>query len=414
MQDPLLTDQIKFSSDQSDSVFIKPDENGNLGFTDNTLETLTLFSDLTGIQNIDNVYIVGKSGSGARFTTIQSAINDAPLNSSETNPQVILIFPGSYYENISINKNGLYLIGLGQVKLYSALDATPDAVGSTHTVSILAGGGVVPQKVYFNNVSFYNAHQNKACVSILGAASSLVGNTGIFFKDCNFNATSGSGNYTIHADTVGKVVVHGGSLSFSDLDILYLNQISDFFVSHVDRIGAVSISWDAEGNLPNLDPNKYTFNFCSNVGFQTELTPCEISISEDGPVVEFNYSKFKEVILNFSVIINSIFSSIDKLNVTGTSTLNFDHTQYTLEEGLTNEDSILNSTFLSGTATIDNDTSVDVVFPIPRSSNGYVVNVTPLGSTSNLVPYITGKLASGFTINFSGPVTLDLDWNVKG
>jgi dihydroxyacetone kinase DhaKLM complex PTS-EIIA-like component DhaM len=67
--------------------------------------------------NINRIkYTVGSIESGAQFQTIQSAINRAQLDGASTGtPVQILIFAGTYNENITISSPNLSLVGIGSI-----------------------------------------------------------------------------------------------------------------------------------------------------------------------------------------------------------------------------------------------------------------------------------------------------------
>ena len=129
-QDPLLVDQISIDPSQAGTRLISASVGGQLQFEDpNTGGPLTL-SQFSGIGTIAGVRVVGQSGSGAQYTSIQQAHDAIPSTSSITNPWLILVMPGVYTENVVIYRDGVFLTGLGGVTIESLLEATPDAPGA--------------------------------------------------------------------------------------------------------------------------------------------------------------------------------------------------------------------------------------------------------------------------------------------
>ena len=67
---------------------------GALKLEDPLLPSGVLLSQLVGIRNITGVFVVGRAGDGAAYTSIQDALDVVPLTSSSLLPSLILIGPG--------------------------------------------------------------------------------------------------------------------------------------------------------------------------------------------------------------------------------------------------------------------------------------------------------------------------------
>jgi hypothetical protein len=199
-QDPVKVDQLQIEPGSGQNLRISRNAaTGGLLFKDAVITAGLDLSQLAGLRNIPNVLIVGKSGSGAPYTTIQSAIDAVPVSSSVTNPYVILIMAGVYTETVSLYRDGVSLVGMGLVTLESALEATPDALGCDHTLYIQTASGSTPKQVSLEGIRLTNAHANKACVRIVGGAGSLLGQTSITILNCECKANSAGGNRPIWA-----------------------------------------------------------------------------------------------------------------------------------------------------------------------------------------------------------------------
>ena len=80
---------------------------GSLRFTDAVVTGGINLSSLAGLGTIAGVLVVGASGTGAQYTTVQSAIDAVPASASLSDPYVVLVMPGVYSENLVIEKAGM-------------------------------------------------------------------------------------------------------------------------------------------------------------------------------------------------------------------------------------------------------------------------------------------------------------------
>src|SRR3989344_4953294 len=130
-QGPFLIDQIQIEPGSGQLLLIYRDATGSVAFQ------------VAGLRTIGNVKVVGRSGAGAQYTTIQDALDTVPTSASATNPYIILVMPGRYDETVNIVRDGVRLVGLGQPEIRSALEATPDAPGADHTAIVSAQLGTI-------------------------------------------------------------------------------------------------------------------------------------------------------------------------------------------------------------------------------------------------------------------------------
>jgi len=160
-QDPLQVDQLRIEPGLTGTRLINAAAAGDLQFSDPNV-TATL-SSLLGFRNITGVYIVGQGGDGAPYTAIQDAIDAIPDTSDVDSPSLVLITGGAFSENLTIDKDGVFVIGLGGVKITnSAVDAT---------VTIEDAPTTTPQKVVLQNLTIENTDDAEECVKIEGAGT---------------------------------------------------------------------------------------------------------------------------------------------------------------------------------------------------------------------------------------------------
>lgn len=165
-QPPFLLDVLQIEPGSGDTLTIDRDSaHGGMKFVDAVVTSGVLLQNLIGIRSITGVYVVGRGGDGAAYTTIQSALDAIPTASSATAPSVVLIMAGVYTENLTIHKDGVYLFGLGGVTINNS--------GASDTVEISAWTdgttSTTPQDVLLQNLTITNDQVAQSCVRCIGA-----------------------------------------------------------------------------------------------------------------------------------------------------------------------------------------------------------------------------------------------------
>ncbi len=161
-QPPFLVDELQIDPGSGDTLTVSRDSvDGAMKFVDAVVTSGALLPNLVGLRNVTGVYIVGRAGDGAPYTSIQSALEAVPASSSAASPSLIVILPGLYTENVTIQKDGAYLVGLGGVTI------TND--GASDTVEVSAAIATTPQNVLLRGLVVKNTIAAKACVRIIGA-----------------------------------------------------------------------------------------------------------------------------------------------------------------------------------------------------------------------------------------------------
>jgi hypothetical protein len=163
-QPPFLIDVLQVEPGSGDTLTVSRDSAGGaLKFVDALLTSGVLLPSLVGLRNVTGVYIVGRAGDGAPYTTIQSALDAVPDSSSAAAPSLVLIMPGVYTENVSVQKDGVYLVSLGGVTVTNN--------GASDTVKISAAIATTPQDVLLRGIKIQNTSAAQSCVRITGADS---------------------------------------------------------------------------------------------------------------------------------------------------------------------------------------------------------------------------------------------------
>jgi hypothetical protein len=167
-QPPFLVDVVQLEPGSGSTLTLSKDPaSGSMKFVDAALPAGVLLSDLVGIRNITGVFLVGRSGSGAPYGTIQAALDAIPSSSSAAAPSLVLVFPGVYQENLKIQKDGVYLVGLGGSQLINS--------GAEDTIEISASTEATPLQVQLRGLRVQNGAAGQACVRLLGADTFATG-----------------------------------------------------------------------------------------------------------------------------------------------------------------------------------------------------------------------------------------------
>lgn len=212
-QPPFLVDAIQIEPGSGQTLTISRDvTDGSLKFVDHLVQSGLSLAALAGLRNVSGVFIVGRGGYGAQYTSIQEALDAIPDASNAALPSLVLILPGVYQENLKVQKDGVYLVGMG---------ATVMNDGPSHTLEILASPTVTPKDVVLTGLAVLNDDIGFACVKISGAdafasgtvtvgatplatgdlvvvnGTNLVGTAGV--------RTSGSDNFSVSGGTVDAI-----------------------------------------------------------------------------------------------------------------------------------------------------------------------------------------------------------------
>jgi len=412
-QDPFLIDQIDIEPGSVGTRRINRDAGtGGMAFQDTVVTSPLTLVQLAGLRNVPNVLIVGKSGAGAQYTTIQAALDVVPSAASSTNPYIVLVMPGRYDETVNIVRDGVRLIGIGQPEIRSALEATPDAGGNDHTVIISAQLGTIPLSTIISGFIISNVHTNKACVRVIGAAASTVGSGGIFIKDCDIRANGAGGNRSIWATAVNVIRVYGGYWSeAANLGLLLLQEVATFSAVAVSGIGAIDLRYDTTEDQPSLGGLSYSMIDCGNIAGLTALaTPITVDLAGDGIMLfegctldgQANLSGDRSMVLRGCIATS--LNLLETVSVTAPNTL----VQALVAGNLTAE---LDLPKKRGTAVMGAVATVAVAFDIPMTDANFEVSLElPSRPVNDETPWVTLKAVTGFTINFQTAQTMTARW----
>jgi len=378
---------------------------GDLRFISPVIPSGILLQSLAGIQTIQGIYLVGKQGSGATYTSVQSAI-DAVNGATCTarNPALILISPGVYTENLVIAKDGIHLIGLGAVLLESLTEATPD-VSPAHTITINNTLGTPPKQVVLQNLTITNSHQTYACVRISGGAGSVIGKVdttlsggkpavtygsgGVWIQNCHILAKA-AGGYSVWATAINSLFVSNCPSAYSDATATFrVEQCYEVSLSDSSSMQTLLLSYDSTGAIPAKAGSSYVIQNVQAGNLTTTLLGIgslgvfgsqlgDITLNGDG-TVSFFQSQLGSLTANDTVQVRLLGST--KASIAGTGTVG--------------------NPFETGTLSYVAASTATYTFAAPQPDADYFVQVElPSAPALQAYPLIENKTSTSFDVVF--------------
>lgn len=410
VQDPFKVDQVRIQPDSALPILLYA-SGGDLTFKDGTVTGGLKVKDLAGLA-LNNLLTVGVGGVGAKYTSIQSALDDVPASSSMTNPHVILVGPGVYQETVNVVRDGVFILGNGAI-LQSAAEATPNGVGAYHTMVIQSGLGTHPQNVFVRGLRITNAHDSYACVRVSGGSGSLVGQGGVHLLDCEIQAVAAGGNRPVWATSVNNIFVRGGSMASSALALVFAQECARVVLDNVRDIPAFQLDYDSGGTLPAIVTSAYQVTGCLGLGATSTLpSPLNAVLSGGGSLEISGCTGGADLTMGGNRTLTVRGSALGDLVLGGTTAARLVGSSRGTVTGAT---ATLAEPIQSGSVSFVAVSSVAVPFSVPHPDTDYHITPTLVGAApaGQEVPYVTAKTVSGFTLNFTSPQTLTVEWSVS-
>lgn len=363
---------------------------GSLRFVDAVVTGGINLSALAGLGTIAGVLVVGASGTGAQYTTVQSAIDAVPANASLSNPYVVLVMPGVYSENVTIEKAGITVQGIGR--------AVIQAAAASGTVTVQEAVASVPTSLTLRNLVIVNANNGEACVDIVGGAGSTVGADGITLDGCDLRPT-GVGGYTVYADTVNYVTLTGClATGVPGTASLRANQCAGLTALN-SALPAVQADYTTAGSIPSVAGSAYYLSGCQTVGNVLS------TLTNAGSLVISGCPSVGNLTLNGNRTLAVTTSSVGNVTVNGTSAATLRNSTRGTAAGA----GTLLESQLSGNTVFAASATETVTFPVARPNANYTVS---LDTGLNTVSRVDNKLATSFDIVFTAPVSTTVYWTV--
>ena len=385
-QAPIKLDAIQIEPESGDTITISRSEEGDLQFTDAKLTDAVSLARLAGMAGNAAVLVVGDN---AQYSSIQDAVDAVPANSSASNQHTILVTGGLYAENITVQKDGISIVGVGLPTV---------SVASGDAVTLSADVSTRPTMFSMEGLRIAATEDGASCVRIEGGAGSTIGSDRILLKDLELQP-SGVGSRSLRASTVGNIIAVGGDWSPTATTLIELDQCARVVLKGLSRINAVSVSHTDAAAVSGTSAVGYFIQECGEVGdVLMNLTGESSALISGCPRVgdvtfggdqsgEINASRIGDLTLNnsFSVSLNS--------------------TSYGDMAG----DGSAKVSGISGSVAFAASASETVSFDVSQPDIQYIVCIE---CSMAAAPSVAAKTIDGFTIGFDGLQTGTVGWAI--
>jgi len=414
-QNPLLIDQIQIEPGSAGTRLIRrAAATGALEFLDAQVTGGVSLLNLAGLKTMANVLVVGKSGAGAAYTTVQAALDAIPASSSPSNPYFVFVGPGQYRETLNLARDGVVIQGFGAV-LQSAVEGTPDAPGAYHTFVIQEALGTVPRLVILRDLTITNAHNNYACVRVVGGAASMVGELGVYLNNCRLEANSAGGNHPLWASTMNVLRIQGGSMAdTSGLSTLRVEECSEATFEGLLTPPPMSLRWDVTNPVPSASHVGYSVLNVSRLGLGSSLSPklalTSSAAPNQGSLFLASLSGGTDPSLSVTNgICQAVGCELGAISSTGAQ-VSLRGSHYGVLTTASGGKISRERTF--GTESFAGESTKTVALAATAGSASYTVLLETDVVPANPGPWIEGKTESSFEIHFAGVETLTVNWTV--
>ncbi len=385
-QTPLLLDAIQIEPESGDTITISRGVDGDLEFVDAKVTTAVTLSRLAGMSANSAVLVVG---SNAEYAAIQDAIDAVSAASSATNPHTILITDGVYAENLTIDKDGISLVGVGRPVI---------SVAAGDAITLEAGVSTRPKSCDLVGLRVAVSEAGASCVRVTGGAGSTIGEDRILLKDLELQP-SGVGSRSLRASTVGNIVAEGGDWSPVATTLVELDQCATVSFKGIRRLSDVSVTHTDQAALSDIAAVGYSIQECGEVGdVLINLTGESTALISGCPSVgDVTFGGDQSGKINAS--------SIGDLTLNNT----FSASLHSTSHGALAGDGTANVSGISGTLAFDASASETVSFDVSQPDIQYFVSIE---CPVNAAPSVAAKTVEGFTIAFAAPQTGTVGWAV--
>lgn len=387
-QDPLQLDAIQIEPSSGDTITISRGTNGDLEFVDAAVTEGVTLSRLAGLAGSSKVLTVGAT---SEYTSIQDALDAVPALSSATNSHVILITPGVYTESLTVEKDGISIVGIGNPSIVADAE-TDDAL------TLQAAVSTRPKTFSISGCKISCSADNSSCVRIIGGAGSTIGEDRILLKDLELTA-QGIGSRPLRAETVGNIVAEGGAWSAVATTFVDVSQCASLSLQGIRNLSAVSITFTTESAESGISAGGYVLQDLPLVGdVLINMTGGNTALISGCPNMgDVTIGGDQQARINASVI--------------GDLTLNNSAVAYisNTEHGALSGDGSASLSGISGSVSFTNSVSEVVSFDVSQTDVQYFVCIE---TNINASSAVGGKTVDGFSVTFDAPQTGTVGWAI--
>lgn len=388
-QDPLQLDAIQIEPSSGDTITISRGSGGALEFVDAIVTGGIALSRLAGLLGNTNVLVVGD---GAEYSSIQDAIDAVPATSSGSNPHAILVTPGVYTESLTVEKDGISIIGIGNPTISADVE-TDDALTLQDSVS------TSPKYFSISGCKISCDQDNASCVRIIGGAGSSIGEDQIYLKDLQLQA-SGIGSRPLRAETAGNIIAEGGSWSAVETTYVEAIQCASLFLKGIKNLSAVSVTYTTAAAESSTSVGKYTIQDIAKAG------DILVNMSGGGSALISGCPEMGDVTCGGDQSLKISSSGIGNLTINNTSTVSV----LGSEVGTLSGDGSVSISGIRGEIAFVAEAIADVVFDVAQVDTDYTIcaEVAP----DLAIAGVHSKTVNGFRIEFDQARTGNLRWHL--
>lgn len=378
-------------------------EDGAMLLTDAQVPSGIKLANLPGLQQVDRVTVVGEGGlglskdsDGMTFTSIQDALDALSAGLTASTPGVIFLAPGTYTENLTVEKDGVEIVGLGSVTLRNS--------GDNDTLTVSTGVGT-PLGFRLRNVRIENDQDGRSCILVDGGIGSTIGTEDIDVADCELVST-GLAGFNLDANTVNTVkftnVNCSGSVATA---IIRARQVANLQLRQIYGASRLIVDYDSGGDIPSVSGSENTI-------YDSEFSAdCSVVLDGVGSLSSKN-SEYGDITLGGDQNMSFQNDAMGDLVVNDTVAVErIDGSRGTLTGAA---GSSVAERSLRGEASFIASASEVVTFDAPHPDANYTVSLDPelVPAAFTDIPRVTSPLATGFTISFGGSQTTTVRWTV--
>jgi len=385
-QDPIQLDAIQIEASSGDTLTISRSTDGDLEFVDAKVTDGIGLARLAGVTANATVLVVGDN---AQYSTIQDAVDAVSATSSATNPHTILVTSGTYSENITIDKDGISVVGIGRPVVSAA-------AGDTFTIQ--AGVSTTPKTLDLVDLRVQSSEDSSSCVRVIGGAGSTIGEDRIRIQNCELQA-SGVGSRPLRASTVGNIVAVGGDWNPVATTLIEIDQCASVLLKGIQRLSDIQIAYTTASAVSDIAATSHRIEECGEVG------DVLINLTGGNSVVIAGCPNVGDVTIGGDRSARVIGCMIGDLTLNNTVTA----VSVGSSHGDLAGDGTLSESGSTGEIAFAASAAETVTFAVSQPDNQYFVCTE---CSMNAAPAIGAKTSEGFTITFDGVQTGTVGWSV--
>jgi len=387
-QNSIQADGLQIEPGSGDTLTITRDANGNISFVDAVVTGGVTLTTLAGIGSVTQVLVVGKAGAGAHYTTVQAALDAVPTTSSSASPYAVLVLPGTYAENLTVEKDGLTVLGIGRPVI---------APATGNAVELVAGASSTPKAVEIRGLALEVADASSSCVLVTGGAASEVASELLLVADCNMKAVAGA--FALKAASVNNIRAEGGDWS-AGIEIRCEECASVELLGQAGLPG-LRLDYDAAGAIPSVAGSAYTLSGAGSTGNILS------TLNSAGSLTISGCPSVGDVTMGGDRTLSVTGSQLGDITLNDTSAATLVGSSRNTAAGA----GTLAEPALVGSASFGAAVKVSIAFDVDQPDTSFTVTLE--APVAGDIPTVSSRAVGGFDIDFAGIQTTTVYWTVS-